>query len=149
MLRTLFIASATLAWQVASLPVASTRCDMRLGDRPSSLFSDPIAPGEKLSQTRSKCCCGSGSDCACCCKGRSKNGSTPQTAFEICPCASQAVPIVQQSRITTERVRELPYVDRVPQDQDSPPGSILTEAWARAHSPPHQLTHVRTFVLLI
>jgi hypothetical protein len=149
MLRTLFIASAILAWQVTSLPLASTRCDMRLWDRSSSRSSDPSAPGEILSPTRSECCCGSGVDCSCCCKERSQSESTPETAFKICPCTSKAVPTVQQSRVTVERARELPCVGTAPQDQDSPVGPILTEAWARAHSPPHQLTHVRTFVLLI
>lgn len=149
MLRTLFIVSATLAWQVTSLPLGSTCCDMRLGDRHSTRSSDSSARGESPSHTRSKCCCGSGAECSCCCKERSQSESTPKTAFKICPCTSKAFPTVQQSRMTVERVRELPCAGAVPQDLDSPFGPILTEAWARAHSPPHQLTHVRTFVLLI
>ncbi len=97
----------------------------------------------------SRCQCGCGPVCRCCCQGKSQTPNSPPVEQHLCRCPLKSVPLVQTfgMRVGDSRV---PVAFSTPEFRSNfEPDSCLSTVWARSHGPPDDNCAVDTTVLVI
>lgn len=97
-----------------------------------------------------QCGCCKGQECHCCCsKGTAANSQSAPEPLSVCGCDTEPPATISYSRMDLPRFKELSFQLALDVHDSATLSSILAESWARAHSPPMQLSDLSTLVLLI
>ncbi len=97
-----------------------------------------------------QCGCCKGQECHCCCsKGTTENSQSASEPLSVCGCDTEPLATVSFGRMDLPRFKELSFPLALDVHDSATLSSISAESWARAHSPPKQLSDLSTLFLLI